>query len=162
MKPLGDVATVPLFDRLTDSERWMPREAKPLRTLDWSTLRASVAAEIERILSTRSSLTIAEAARIDPAQRTVLDYGVPDFAQLDPNGGDDAKVISDVIRNALVAYEPRLIDPRVRVVRSLQRERHVIVEIAGMLGSTVMQEPFSFAVSVSKTGAEAMGTSDAA
>jgi len=144
----NDVSSVPLFDRLVDAEKWTPRETKPYRAMDRAALRLSVATEVERLLNTRCSLSVDEAAEKDPSERTVLDYGVPDMSWVNPMTDEGGKLLKAAVQNALIAYEPRLRDPKVQVIGLDSRQRTVVVSIGGALVLGRIEEPFSFAIAL--------------
>ncbi len=67
---------------------------------------ASVVREVTLLLNTRSPLSASASAALP--RRTVLEYGLADFLHLSPVSMDDAKQLARFIREAIVAYEPRL------------------------------------------------------
>lgn len=66
----------------------------------------SVIREVTLLLNTRSPLSASDCAVLP--RRTVLEYGLTDFLHLSPVSMDDAKQLARFIREAIVAYEPRL------------------------------------------------------
>ncbi|HYK01918.1 MAG TPA: type VI secretion system baseplate subunit TssE [Thermoanaerobaculia bacterium] len=129
----------PLFDRLVDSNRY-EHEARPLRTLDRAGLKLSVRRELELLFNTRSPVP---AHRLT-SDRTVIDYGIPDFGTFSPRNADDRDRLADVLRRAAVAYEPRLSDIRVRVVPVEGDAMQLVARIEAMLLVDGVREPVSF------------------
>jgi type VI secretion system protein ImpF len=101
---------MPLFDRLVDRDPMLRRELRPLRTLDRGGLKESVRRELERLLNTRSSLP---ADRLAARERSSIDYGVPDFSMFSAASFADRQRLAEIVRRAIVAYEPRLAGVRV-------------------------------------------------
>jgi type VI secretion system protein ImpF len=131
----------PLFDRLVDHDPTLRRELRPMRTLDRGRLKESVRRELELLLNTRASLP---AGRLSLRDRSVIDYGVPDFGFFSPRSFDDRTRMADLIRRAIVIYEPRLTDVRVFVDLAPGDELAVSVRIEAKLRTGTMPEPVSF------------------
>ena len=104
--------SVPLFDRLVDRQLDLRREARPMRTLDRRGLKESVRRELEQLLNTRSPFPV---HRLPPAERTVLDYGIPDFSMFSARRFADRQELAAMLRRAIEAFEPRLADVQVRL-----------------------------------------------
>jgi len=100
----------PLFDRLVDRDPTLRRELRPLRTLDRGGLKESIRRELERLLNTRSSLP---ADRLAARERSVIDYGVPDFSTFAARSHADRQRLAAELRRAIAVYEPRLAGVRV-------------------------------------------------
>src|SRR5262245_5035794 len=100
---------VPLFDRLADRE---PREeeTQPRRVLAHRDVHESIRRELFRLFNTRSAIAVDEAAG---RERTVIDFGVPDFCTLNPTSARDRETIARLLVDAVRAFEPRLQQPRV-------------------------------------------------
>jgi len=99
-----------LFDRLVDLEPASPQESPPFRVLDRQALEQSVRREVARVLNTRCP----RPERLqEEGERTVLNYGVPDFSFLAAAGTTDRQRLADDLTQAVVAYEPRLSQVRV-------------------------------------------------
>ncbi len=102
-----------LFERLVDDEAHCLQESPPFRVLSRQELWESVNRELGRLLNTRCPVPL---HLLDEAERTVINYGVPDFTSLSPLNPDDRKLIASVIAQTITAFEPRLRNVRVRVV----------------------------------------------
>lgn len=80
-----------------------------------SSLKDSVAQDVEAILNTRCGLTEGALQAYPKSQRSLLSFGLKDFVSLSLSKEDDRKQICDDIRKALLLHEPRLRDPVVTV-----------------------------------------------
>lgn len=131
---------MPLFDRLVDRN---PEgvELVPMRTLDRRELRTSVRRELELLFSTRSSLPTHHVPLRD---RSVLDYGIPDFSTFFARSFDDRARLAGALLRAIVAYEPRLADVRVRVEADAEHEERAVCRIEANLVVGAVREPVAF------------------
>ena len=144
-------ARAPLFDRLAQPG---PRErglayapagpdAGPARVqvLDRAALRASVRRELERLLNTRCALS---PEVLKGRERTVLEYGVPDFTHLHTRDPATRSRIAADVEEAVRAYEPRLRHPRA-IVSEGGSERGLKVRLDGLLVVGEVAEEVTFA-----------------
>ena len=131
-----------LFERLVDLEPGL-REARPFILHDRAGMKASVRAEVERLLSTRLSLPPSDLAQ---RQRTTIDYGIPDGANISPADPDGRLLLASQINAAIKVFEPRLIDPAVRLVQPTDRGDRLIAEIDANLAIEGLLEPISFTI----------------
>ena len=88
-----------LFDRLVDTEPESQKEVRPLRALDKNGLKASIRRELGRLLNTRCPMPLTPTD-----ERTVINYGIPDFSWLSLYNGDHRARLASWIRDAIVAY----------------------------------------------------------
>lgn len=147
-------ARAPLFDRLTDLDPRSQTEPRPLRTLNRRELRASVRRELERLLNTRCSIPL---PLLYERERSVVDYGIPDFTFLSPQNPDDQRRLAWVLSRTVAAFEPRLRNVRVTVEGAAQNPRALLVRLDGDLVVESITEPVSFpAVVYDKTGEVAL------
>src|SRR6266571_3278353 len=102
----------PLFDRLVDRDPFLRREVRPMRTLDRRGLKESVRRELEQLFNTRCPVP---AHRLTIRERSVIDYGIPDFSTFSARRFEDRARLADVLRRAIEAFEPRLANVRVRI-----------------------------------------------
>ena len=130
-----------LFDRLVDEEVHQEEEARPLRVHDEYSLRKSVQQELMRLLNTRCPGT---RWPLDPEDRTVLDYGIPDFSWMSAASGADREELGRIIERAIAAYEPRLRDVQVAFTPSPDNRSAVRGEIHAVLLLEKLKEPVSF------------------
>jgi type VI secretion system protein ImpF len=143
-KPVAG-APVPLFDRLVDDDPSVPYEPQPRRVLDAAGLRASVEAELDRLLNTRAPVAADEIAR---RERSTIDYGIPDLSYFWSQDADSESELARTIEQAIAAFEPRLLSPRATVVRPPDRRGAAIVEVSGKLAIGTVMEPVAFALPV--------------
>ena len=95
---------MPLFDRLVDRDPRLPHELRPTRTLDRRGLRESVRRELEQLFNTRCPFP---AHRLPIRERSVIDYGVPDFSVFSPRSYDDRVHLAELLRRTF-HRRPRL------------------------------------------------------
>lgn len=112
LKPIAGARAL-LFDRLVDLHPKADKEERPLRILDREELKKSVRQELGRLLNTRCSLSL---HRLGETERSVVNYGIPDFSSLSPHNADDRALIASIIGQTIAAFEPRLREVRVEVV----------------------------------------------
>lgn len=132
----------PLFDRLTDFNPGSSGEPRPLRTLGRQGLRDSVRRELERLLNTRSSLPVDQLAQ--RPELTVLEYGIPDLSAYSAGDDDHQRLLAGVVARAVAAFEPRLREVRVAVVRLEDEQRSLRLRIDAVLTADEVAEPVSF------------------
>ena len=138
-----------LFDRLVDVPDWDERE-RPLRILNSEQLKASVRRELERLLNTRCSIPL---HRLGEEERSVVNYGIPDFSSLSPHNADDHALIASIVGQTIAAFEPRLRHVRVEVGPASGAESALWLIIIAELVIGAFTEPVSFPVTLnSKSG----------
>ena len=130
-----------LFDRLVDEEPRKAGEGRPLRVHGEYSLRKSVQRELMRLLNTRCPGT---RWPLDPEDRTVLDYGIPDFSWMSAASGSDLEELARTVEHAIAAYEPRLQQARITIKPSPGDRSAVRGEIHAMLLIDKVKEPVSF------------------
>lgn len=132
----------PLFDRLTDLNPGAIGEPRPMRTLDRTGLRESVRRELGRLLNTRSSIPVDQLA--ERPELTVLEYGIPDLSAYSIGDDDHQRLLAGVVARAVTAFEPRLREVRVSVVRLEDEQRSLLLRIDAVLTADEVAEPVSF------------------
>jgi type VI secretion system lysozyme-like protein len=143
-KPIAG-APVPLFDRLVDDE------AQPRRILDAAGLRASVAAELERLLNTRAPIA---ADQLAERPRSTIDYGLPDLSYFLSGAGMSRGELARLIEETIEAFEPRLLAPRAAISEAPERREALIVEISGKLAIGTVMQPVAFVLPLQGLTAE--------
>lgn len=141
-----------LFDRLVDQEPWQTRESRPLRVLNHEELELSVRVEVQQLLNTRCSLTVAQAEEMAPSERSVVDYGVPELTWMNPASRQDQVRLEKVLSRTLAAFEPRLRQPRATVVSVDFQRRMLEVSVSALLVVGRLAEPVSFHARVDLLG----------
>jgi type VI secretion system protein ImpF len=132
----------PLFDRLTDLDPESAGELRPMRTLNRTGLRESIRRELGRLLNTRSSIPVDELAQ--RPELTVLEYGIPDLSAY--SAGDDGhqRLLAGILARVITAFEPRLREVRVSVVRLEDEQRSLRLRIDAVLTADEVARPVSF------------------
>jgi type VI secretion system protein ImpF len=136
---------MPLFDRLVDRDPRLHHEMRPTRTLDRRGLRESVRRELEQLFNTRCPFL---AHRLPIRERTVIDYGVPDFSVFTPRSYDDRVRLAELLRRTIEAFEPRLIDVQVSLELHPGNDRALLGVIEAKLLTDRVAEPVSFETSL--------------
>jgi type VI secretion system protein ImpF len=113
-------------------------------------IEASIAREIGALLSTRVDPSI---DAIDPRDRTVLEYGLPDVSTMAARSTSDQDRIARAIERAITAFEPRLVNPEVTIVPDNTDRDRMMVVIAGMMRVGLVPEPYAFAMDMGRDGA---------
>ena len=146
-KPIAGARAL-LFDRLVDSADW--EDEQHLRILNQNQLRASVRRELGRLLNTRCSIPL---HRLGEEERSVINYGIPDFSSLSPHNADDHALIASIVGQTITAFEPRLRQVRVEVGPARGADSALWLYISAELAVGMFAEPVSFPVTLnSKNG----------
>jgi type VI secretion system protein ImpF len=132
---------MPLFDRLVDRDPRLHHELRPTRTLDRRGLRESVRRELEQLFNTRCPFP---SHRLPIQERTVIDYGVPDFTVFSARSYDDRVRLADLLRRTIEAFEPRLIDVHVSLELQPGNDLALVGIIEAKVLTDTVPEPVSF------------------
>lgn len=146
-----------LFERLVDTEPEKPckEESPPFRVLTRQELRNSVKRELGQLLNSRCPVPL---QRLGDVERTVINYGIPDFTSLSPESSEDRKLIASIIGQTIAAFETRLRNVRVTANYSGDDQRTLqisveadlvtdtVVEIRSHLDIGTSLEPMSFPI----------------
>lgn len=132
-----------LFDRLVDTEPGAAPGRTSGHTISRAELQLSVAREIASLLNTRIDPAI---DAIEPRERTVLDYGLPDFTALAAASNSDTTKLAIAAQRAILAFEPRLARPQVIVQTDKTKRDSITFLITGTLHVNGAPESFSFPV----------------
>lgn len=149
-----------LFERLVESREEEEPPAFGVQTKQ--ELWKSVSRELGQLLNSRCSVPL---HLFGEEERTVINYGIPDFTSLSPHSSDDRKLIASIIGQAITAFETRLRNVQVTAeyYEDDERRLHILVE-ADLVRETVIEirsypeyglssEPVSFPIVLnSKTG----------
>ena len=135
-------ARVPLFDRL-DLSSEIDDEQRPFRILTREQLKASIRRELERLLNTRCSLSLDE---VGEEERSVINYGIPDFSSLSAQNADDQILIGRIIGQTVTAFEPRLRNVAVDVKPVPNSEATLYVFLDATMTIGQFNEPVYFPV----------------
>ncbi len=130
-----------LFERLIDFEPDRPMGDEPsMSTLSMTDLKASIQREIVRLLDSRTT-----GRRSPDLGGTVLDYGLSDIAHLDAASDTDRRRVEQMVRQAIIDFEPRLRRPRVSVSPGAGRGT-LVTSIAGEVVAGTVTEQLVFDV----------------
>lgn len=135
-----------MFDRLVDMEPQSQKEIRPLRVLDKKGLKDSVRRELGRLLNTRRPIPLASPQE----ERSVINYGIPDFSSLSPHSDNDRRRLESWMREAIIHYEPRLVNVKVTVEPVAKDERSLTARIDADLQLESILEPVAFTVVVKR------------
>ena len=135
-------ARVPLFDRL-DLSPEIDDSQRPFRILTREQLKASIQRELGRLLNTRCSLSLDQ---VGEEERSVINYGIPDFSSLSAQNADDQTLIGRIVGQTVAAYEPRLRNVGVDVRPVPNSEAGLYLFIDAMMVVGEFNEPVYFPV----------------
>ncbi|MEO2218704.1 type VI secretion system baseplate subunit TssE [Chromobacterium vaccinii] len=136
-----------LFELLADEAPRVGSEAEPRRQVDRAALLESVRVELERLLGSRRD----SQPRLTPL--SVIDYGVPDWSALHADRGADREQLARGIRQAILAFEPRLRRPEVDAEAVAGKRQTLKVDIRGELAIEGECWPVAFVARLGEGGA---------
>ncbi|HUB91347.1 MAG TPA: type VI secretion system baseplate subunit TssE [Dyella sp.] len=111
-----------LLDRLADDEPAKAEESREKRVISASRLRDCVARDISWLLNCVNLGIDDELADYPEVARSVVNFGIPDLTGV-AVAGIDAKVLQRKLRDAILAFEPRLTPNTLRVVVNADLKR---------------------------------------
>lgn len=109
-----------LLDRLTDFEPEVKQEARERRVLSMRALRQSVQRDLAWLLNANGLESVQDLSHYPHVATSVVNFGFPDIAGKTASGVDTAQ-LERLIRDAIWAFEPRILRDTVRV-SSVQAE----------------------------------------
>lgn len=144
-------APVPLFDRLVDLEPEREEEATPQRTLSKSELHESVMLELHRILNTRCIMKHDVYKQVSPLLKGYGNpelYGLFDTSRFDAANPLDRPKIENIMRKAILTFEPRLRNVVVTVQQFHKGKQSLSIIVSADVQINDMLEPLSFPIEV--------------
>jgi type VI secretion system protein ImpF len=120
-----------LLDRLTDDAPDKRTESREERVLNLSQLRASVMRDIAWLLNTVQLSASQDLDAFPEVAHSTLNYGIPDLAGSSA-AGRNVKELERAIRQAVLDFEPRILNDTVRVtvrLRPGEMNRHALAFI---------------------------------
>jgi len=111
-----------LLDRLTDEEPGRQEESREKRVISATRLRDCVARDISWLLNCVNLGSGLELEDYPEVARSVLNFGIPDLTGM-ALAGVDAAVLQRQLREALLAFEPRLTGSTLRVAVNADGKR---------------------------------------
>jgi type VI secretion system protein ImpF len=126
-------APVPLFSRLIDEEPHVKSEKVVKNILSLDDLEASISGELEIILNTRISAfeENSEVPGIPEYYRLPDFFGLRDFSTYNIETDIGKAYITKKVREAIVRFEPRLLNPEVILLGISEDRFSLITEIRG-------------------------------
>ena len=147
-----------LLDRLIDTEPQQHTELRPLRGYTRTELYAALRRDLAWLLNTRCGFSI---ATLTSRQRTVIDYGIPDFGTFYSENEEDWARLQEILEQSIRAYEPRLQEIRVHLERLEYKDYRCI---GGTLEATLkianIHEPLAFQLLIEPKNAWKISLSD--
>lgn len=108
-----------LLDRLTDEKPAQPADSRISREESVRLYRQAVQRDIAWLFNTRRSiLPVPDAYR--EVLHSVHEYGIPDTTVISVGTADGQQELESILQEALERFEPRLANPRVRIVEADQ------------------------------------------
>lgn len=129
-----------LLDRLLDAA---PDGAEQ-RMLTLDELERSVARDVEALLNTRCGLRTVDLQDFPNARRSVVAFGLEDFASRSLASTEDREHLCRAIARAIADHEPRLSNVDVKVHPGDAARRTLRFAIRAMLQVHPLQEPVAF------------------
>lgn len=98
-----------LMDRFADAERGAGEDLYV--GVDVTTLKRSVASDLERLLNTRimPPPEAGEFENLTETRSSILNYGIPDLSTYSWTSSSDAAIVARAVEEAIRAFEPRLL-----------------------------------------------------
>lgn len=138
-------APVPLFDRLVDDKPHVKAESVVQNYLDEEGLRESIIQELQNILDSRVA---AEVDEVEKDQDYIFclpeHFGLRDFSTLTAQSDRGLRTIAAHVREAIIRFEPRLLNPKVQITSARKDNTDIDVAISGdvILGQEVIPMVF--------------------
>ena len=135
-----------LFDRLMEgSTRSAPQGAPAAVTrLSIEELKDSVARDLEALLNTRAAIGDDRIRAFPECARSIMTYGLKDFAGLSLSSSDDRAYICACIEKTIGRHEPRLRNVRAALVVQEGAINRLNFAITALLVLHAEQEPVNF------------------
>jgi type VI secretion system protein ImpF len=131
-----------ILDRLIDEEPGNTPERPPFRAQTRAEYGRSIQRDLFWLLNTRS---LARVHTDNPPEgRSVLEFGLPDFTHLSPASWEDRQKLARQVRDAIIAFEPRLKVRKVQVEPMEGQHRSLVAYIEALLLGDSVAEPVSF------------------
>lgn len=130
-----------LLDRLLASQ---PRGG----FLSQEQLKESVAHDLEVLLNTRTALPPRLLQDYPECARSILNFGLADFAGLSHSSSEDRARICASVRQAVERHEPRLSGVQVALAPSAGTVNRIDIVISGVLAASGAREAVSFSAAL--------------
>jgi type VI secretion system protein ImpF len=124
-KPADSPVTISVFDRLIDHDTKVRAEAPLTRLQSMRELKAALRRDLEWLLNTRQPLD-APPEGASELVRSLYNYGLPDITSMSVSSLDDRKKLARIMETALLNFEPRLANPKVKFVQTGEGKTHML------------------------------------
>jgi type VI secretion system protein ImpF len=128
-------------------DRLLGAHAGP-RFLSQEQLKESVARDLEALLNTRTALPQQLLQSYPECARSILNFGLADFAGLSHSSSEDRLRICSSIRQAVERYEPRLCKVQVMLAERTGTVNRIDIVIVGVLRGHGTNEAVSFSAAL--------------
>lgn len=135
--------TPSIIDRLLDFEPRVSTEAPKSRSQSLRELKQSVRRDLEWLLNTRHTAEKVPEG-LEEVNRSIANYGLPDFTGLSSRNSDDRKNLIRNIETALRVFEPRFMNLKVELEEINSVQRGVKFRIQATLRVEPTPEPVVF------------------
>ena len=131
-----------LFDRLLGVPNRGPGQSAARLTIE--ELKDTVARDLESLLNTRSSIADGDLKAYPECGRSMVTYGLNDFADLCLSSPSDRAAICASIEKTIGCHEPRLRNVRALLEMRDDSVNRLNFSITAVLVASVSQEPVNF------------------
>jgi type VI secretion system protein ImpF len=107
-------------------------------------LKDTVARDLEALLNTRANVADEELKAYPECSRSMVTYGLGDFADLCLSSPSDRASICERIEKTIACHEPRLRNVRARLDLQGESVNRLNFSITAVLVASVSQEPVNF------------------
>jgi type VI secretion system protein ImpF len=139
-----DGAPTLLFERLLAADG--ETRGRPFRVHDREGLRRSIRESLVDLFETRLGTDRTDLAKRD---RSVIDYGVPDFSHRSARNPEDLRQIARDLEEAVQWFEPRLGDTSVVVESDPDDVSNLVARVSGQMRIGRIVESVTFSMQVS-------------
>lgn len=133
-----------LFDRLDDDSERTTGSKHDARARALDEVRRSVTRDLQALLNTRSALSQEVLGPYPAVSRSIVNYGLIDFAGMGMNSDTDQQEICKAVRLAIERHEPRLCKVAVTLRATKGAINRVDFVITAWLKNAPLTEPMSF------------------
>ena len=133
-----------ILDRLVDDDPQATHEPPNAHFQDVRELKSSVARDLEDLLNSRQDQVSRVPAEFTEVRRSLLAYGLPDFASFNLANPADRSRVQHALQSAIAAFEPRLQRVRVLMENPTPNERTLCFKVEALLQVEPAPEPVVF------------------
>lgn len=136
-----------LFDRLIDkpaNQSKSPGQAGTVPRVSLEEMKDSVARDLEALLNTRAVMPDDAFRRFPECARSIVAYGLHDFAGLSLSSTDDRAFICKSLEAAIARHEPRLRNVQARLELRDDAVNRLNFSITALMVVSAAHEPVNF------------------